>query len=1640
MDLETGETRSAAALARGWHFDLGEQHSGTGEGGGDAGADGGEALPPVVRHPLAVEMPLLQSTMVVHMREGQVVRYKVNAKADMVRNNMTLIRCPCRKCGLRQWIDPDSGQLEEHLLRRGFMLGFNEEPAANVGHEEEADIGREDEESPEHGVHHEEGEADEGDDDAGGDGGGDAESKQTPLTSALRDPHVQELLLKDTGNAKPEAKLAQMEVDGMTPLYPGCRPEDTRLSVTLECLEMKAEHKWTDSSFSDNMKSWHARLPKDNTLPTSIDEAKKVVCPLDLPHVKYHACINDCALFRNEYKDRTTCPVCGQGRYKRGNKKVPLKVVWYFPITPRLQRYFVDPKEAKLMQWHAEREKPADDPEKGKILTHPADASQWNALDIEFADEFGSEPRNIRLGMSTDGLNPFGNQSSTHSTWPVFVWPYNLPPGCAQSSVQDYPGYAYVSCQVNHGFKACVKCMDKTPHLQLPKPPGSCKTVFQGTRMWLRFDHPWRKRKDLFNGEEELGRAPRPRSGEEISELLENWEECPAPGKKRPRESPLLGVWKARSVFWDLPYWKVLHTPHSLDVMHITKNVTESLLGTLMNMPERTKDGPKARTDLKLLGLKKELQYPTDSDDDDDEQTETTQGHHKRAKKNEVVVLKPACFTLSEEELERFFECLLGVKVPHGYSGKISRYLDVAKKRFSGMKSHDCHVLMTQILPVAMRGIMDDHVRETLFGLCNFFDVISRKSIGVKQLNRLQEEIVEILCELEIYFPPAFFDIMVHLLVHVVDDIIHLGPTFLHNMMPFERLNGVIKGFVRNRARPDGSIAKGFLTYECISFCQNYLSTENEDVGLPTRKHVGRLAGFGHREGYRAMHVGIAGRHADFDRAHRVALQHIELVSPWVDKHKSLIEQKFIDLGRPRKTGDVTKEHNSTFTGWFKKRLLESPAPMPSTEEQKLIFSLSQGPGHNVRTYQSYDINGYRFYTEEKDKNREYQNSGVTMLSYTDDKTDVKERFYGRIEEIWELDYVGVTMPMFRDTPCVLLHCAPGGELKDVATGMIIQPKSTTLHTVAMDANVLKVTLGRVLPGCEDMDPPIQPEGADEHLTLENCHGYTMVWPKTQIRLGGRSTGASSIIRQPIVRPPARRAAPPVVTATTSRHKKLLGESLPQPPPAEPKGKAAAPLSPIPSPNEDDIDDDGPVDVDAYLNTGADIDDLYMAGADEEAYRARDEPAGPPKATKQRLVFRGFSQETPPAADTQEPTAANIFSPNTLIKKVNEQFEASGAVAPKKPRKRPSKNKEKSASQPPPTIRHRDSMVPPSKDGLTRMHEAGKPILGPELQHLASGDMLPLQDSILVLESILLKDKDPNYPVFTVRVPRDVGFVTDAPADIFFIAYEDIFKLFHSRRLDYNLVRLFALNLAMKIKRESTPDVAIADPYYMRESQLALSAVRVRASLYLQKCFLDNKRKDNILLAYFPEDTYCVLISIAPKYSLATYFDSGSAKKKNYARIRGVLDDALEGYFKKGGAFKEKAECFRDDGKHKFKHVFEFPCVKQPENSTLDAFYVMHHLKGFVRDSQNLLLPSALRGWAEKLARINDDDLREDFQDTRVKLSHIIIQDVTTGGGPLHQGRALCKRDIEHRLKAQGDTRTWITKDLYKPFPEPCEP
>ena len=83
------------------------------------------------------------------------------------------------------------------------------------------------------------------------------------------------------------------------------------------------------------------------------------------------------------------------------------------------------------------------------------------------------------------------------------------------------------------------------------------------------------------------------------------------------------------------------------------------------------------------------------------EETETeTEAQEKKVKKvKEEDYCPPSCFTLSPAEIDQFFKCLTGIKVSSGYYGKIRRFLDTKKKRFSGMKSHDCHVMVTQILP-----------------------------------------------------------------------------------------------------------------------------------------------------------------------------------------------------------------------------------------------------------------------------------------------------------------------------------------------------------------------------------------------------------------------------------------------------------------------------------------------------------------------------------------------------------------------------------------------------------------------------------------------------------------------------------------------------------------------------------------------------------------------------------------------------------------------------------------------------------------------------------------------------------------------------------------------------------------------------
>ncbi|CAM8954040.1 unnamed protein product [Rhodiola kirilowii] len=76
------------------------------------------------------------------------------------------------------------------------------------------------------------------------------------------------------------------------------------------------------------------------------------------------------------------------------------------------------------MRWHRERKV------KNGLIRHPADSEAWHEFDKKYSD-FARDFRNVRLGLATDGFNPFGAAALSHSTWPIVMKPYNLPPQCA---------------------------------------------------------------------------------------------------------------------------------------------------------------------------------------------------------------------------------------------------------------------------------------------------------------------------------------------------------------------------------------------------------------------------------------------------------------------------------------------------------------------------------------------------------------------------------------------------------------------------------------------------------------------------------------------------------------------------------------------------------------------------------------------------------------------------------------------------------------------------------------------------------------------------------------------------------------------------------------------------------------------------------------------------------------------------------------------------------------------------------------------------------------------------------------------------------------------------------------------------------
>jgi len=205
---------------------------------------------------------------------------------------------------------------------------------------------------------------------------------------------------------------------------------------------------------------------------------------------------------------------------------------------PTVKRLFMSEHTAPHMRWHAEGHT------RDGVLRHPADGEAWRSFDILHPD-FMADSRNVRLGLTADGFNSFGNMSTSHITWPVMLVPYNLPPWMCMKhtsfilslvilgpsspgmdidvylqslidqllelwnvgvqtfdaskmenfnmqsqlmwTINDLPAYADLSGWPNKGVKACPCCMQSTRSKYLKK---GCKFWYIGHRRYLQTEHP----------------------------------------------------------------------------------------------------------------------------------------------------------------------------------------------------------------------------------------------------------------------------------------------------------------------------------------------------------------------------------------------------------------------------------------------------------------------------------------------------------------------------------------------------------------------------------------------------------------------------------------------------------------------------------------------------------------------------------------------------------------------------------------------------------------------------------------------------------------------------------------------------------------------------------------------------------------------------------------------------------------------------------------------------------------------------------------------------------------------------------------------------------------------------------------------
>lgn len=193
---------------------------------------------------------------------------------------------------------------------------------------------------------------------------------------------------------------------------------------------------------------------------------------------------------------------------------------------------------------------------------------------------------------------------------------------------------------------------------------------------------------------------------------------------------------------------------HVLDVMHCEKNISENILRTAFG----EKDSPSVRADMQARGIRPHLHI------------QTTGPNRDR------FFMPDASYVLSATDRAKVLQVLKNLRTPTNYVAAL--HTKISKGKLSGLKSHDYHILMQQILPLCFRKVSNKALAGAVIRLSRVFRKLCAKTVNGEEKDQMLADCAETMCMLEKEMPPSFFDIMSHLPYHLVQELFLCRPVY----------------------------------------------------------------------------------------------------------------------------------------------------------------------------------------------------------------------------------------------------------------------------------------------------------------------------------------------------------------------------------------------------------------------------------------------------------------------------------------------------------------------------------------------------------------------------------------------------------------------------------------------------------------------------------------------------------------------------------------------------------------------------------------------------------------------------------------------------------------------------------------------